>query len=330
VKGRSGWEIGFGLAALLAGLALGGVALVTSVGGDEPRQSLASGLGATSSLSPVVVRFGDPAAARVDLVVDRSRVAVGSVRVRARFAPLGATARPVARRDAGDLTRIRYEFTLRCLVNRCLPGKYGEKREFELPPVRVTYRTRLGGFDRTRELRWPLFAVVSRISARELARARRANPLRIDDLSTSGLTLGHIAGSWKESAATPPSPSYRVSPTLLTGGLFGLAALLAVAACALVATQVRLRPAARRLSQPVGSPLTQALGVLDFALRNGHVSERRRALELVARVLREHGEADLADRARRLAWAEATSKDDAQSLATDLRDVQRSEDGDAA
>jgi len=330
VRGRSGVEVGLGLAALLAGLALGALALLASVGDDETRQSLPRGLGTSWSLSPVVLKFADPATAQVDVVVDRRRVHVDSVRLRTTFGPLGATRDDAERSDSGDLTTLSYRFTLRCFSARCLPQRYGEKRELELEPAVITYRTRLQGFQERRELRWPVVAVVSRISARELERARRANPLRIDDLSTSGLTLGHIAGSWKESSATPPEPSYRISPGTLSAGLFGLAALLAGGAFALVATQVRPRRVPRTASVSA-SPLMQAVGALDLALLNGHVADRRRALELVARVLNEHGEDDLALRARRLAWAEATSKEDAISLAADVRDLERSdEDGDAA
>lgn len=341
MRARSGWEVGLGLAALLAGLALGAVALLASLGKESaPRQFLPMGLGVTSSLVPVVVNFGDAASARVDVVLDRTRVEVGSVRLRATFAPLDATSRPVERHDAGDLTTLSYAFTLRCLRPRCLPGQYRVKRELELPPAAVTFRTRRRAVDAfgtplenlgtSREVRWPLVAVVSRISARELARARRANPLRIDDLSTSGLTLGHIAGSWKESSATPPEPSYRLSPNVLAAGLFGLAALLAAGALALVATQVRLRGGVPRAAIDLTSPLMRAVGALDHALLNGHVTARRRALELVSRVLSEHGEDGLAERARRLAWAEATPKEEARSLASDVRDLEGSDDGDAA
>ena len=115
---------------------------------------------------------------------------------------------------------------------------------------------------------------------------------------------------WRADALTLPAVSYRVAPALLIGLLVLGGGLFAAGGVALVYL-ARPRRAPAPPPEPEAPPprvlslLEQALALLEDAVRADGAEDRRpQALELVAEVLGEHGDPDLARSARMLAWSE--------------------------
>ncbi len=240
-------------------------------GGEaEPR---AAPLRATATVAPLSALFGDALAARVSVLLDDRAVRPSSVSVATDFAPYSAAA-PVVSRGVG---RVTYTYRLVCLTEGCLPRKRG----FTFRAATVRARTRAGTW-LSAEATWPTVAVGTRLTAAEAAAARPA---------------------WHEQTGLAPV-SWAIDPDLLAGLAAGGAIVLALAAGLLVARAVRSR-AATLATAPTStrSPLELALDRVRLAARAGSPSERRKALELLARVLRGAGDRELAARAMRLAWS---------------------------
>jgi hypothetical protein len=276
VSRRSAIVLGVGAVALGAVLA---VALVER----QPSVSLGGRrlMSVRTSISPRSAGFGDPLVAVVDLLFDRRRVdpRTKSIRIDAPFEPYEQVGSPVVlRTSVGSLVRLRYRYLIDCLGPRCVAS--GERREFDLPPVRVFYNLKEIRSRANDSADWPPIEVGSRVSEFAVAGAR-----------------------WRASL-DPPIASYRISPGMLGFLLAAAAALLVVAAGGL--GYKLLAPTAEPELVPTGPeapPLERALAGVRGAFSNGAVAEQRKALEALARELGRVEREDLAVRARRLAWS---------------------------
>ena len=312
------------LVAVVVGIALLVVSLVRISGdGGGDRLRLESDIAATATVTPRIHRFGDSLRARVTVVLDRRRLDPGLVRLETDFEPYRAVgATRVEREDVGDVTRLRYTVTLRCLVAGCLP-RARERRQFEFPRSTVVYR-RAATFGSQAEfvhVAWPPVEVVSHLSEQALEAARAADPRGRGDAPT-GLTDADLVLLWRANPLDLPPVSYRVRPTVLAASLLTLALALALAGGALLWRQLP-RPAPEAAAAPVEEdvpPIERALRVVDLALANGNVREQRRALELLARQLAREDEPSLAAEARALAWSEsAPAREAATALGERVR-----------
>ena len=252
-------------------------------------------LTAEVSLSPSTHLFGDTVVATVDVVADPREFDPDRLRVVPRFRPY----EPVGgvreeRRRAGGLVHIRYRATLRCLHVGCLAPREettlgaqeegrAERHTIPLPPVEVLYRGSDGRESILLTRHFPPVQVVSRIN-------------------TAGTGQDLRRGAFTASLAPPP-PTYRVSPGVLAAAALGAAGLLALFPAALLARALRRRLLAARAWRPL-PPFERALALVQWsAQREDGAEERRKALEALAAVLAERGEAELAAAARRAAWA---------------------------
>jgi hypothetical protein len=289
-------------AALAVGALVGGILLLRGGEGDGA-QTVPTGPAvlAETWVSPRSHTFGDPVVATLALHFDRRVVDPDSVRVDASFAPYQPAGEPaVERSSAGDLVRLRYRWALSCLSQECAPS--GSGRTFDFRLTRVDYRTYNAGrgadaFD------WPTVEVASRLSPFDVERAQ-----------------------WRGDVRELSEASYRVSPGVLGAGLLGGALVLLLAAVALA---LRLAPRRRpheeeAVEAPETTALERALELVAATGVNGNVSERRRALERLARELGVAGLPDLGARTRRLAWsAQEPSAAEADALTRDVRAATR-------
>lgn len=237
----------------------------------------------TALLSPEQHLFGDAVRARVELIVDTTRVDPDSVEIGANFDPYREL-RPVevTRSEDGALTKLRYDYVLGCLVSRCLPRGTGR---VELGGVAVNYVRRGESQPDAATVEWVPIRAAGRIDPNELDQAALRSDLR--DL---------------------PSASYRVSPRTVELIALVLAVLFAIGAAILI---LRLLPL-DRLATKLGarfvdkrSPLEQALALVRESAASGSPEEERRALERLAVELRRNRNPALAGDASRLAWSEA-------------------------
>jgi hypothetical protein len=233
--------------------------------------------------------FGDALTAQVDVLLDRAFVRPSSVRVEENFAPFRVRGAPRREReDLGDTTHLRYVYTLDCLRARCLPAEEG--RTFELPEVRVSYVvTDIGDRTTTRVPLPPLTGSSRLLSANLREPAFRADPRAV------------------------PSPTYRVSPTLLAAGALSVAGLLVLGALALIVPLVPLGfvqrwRAARRARRR--TDLERALAHLRATAPEGENGEVRPALERLASELGRVESDQLAGQTRRIAWSEPPPVED--------------------
>jgi hypothetical protein len=271
-------RIGAALAAvvvvvLLVGTGLGWFGSGSSVtGATRP-------LGVRTSLTPTSIFYGDPVVAHVAVDVDTRTVSPDSVGVAPGFSPFSQTGpAQVTRSTAGDEETIDYRYTLQCTTDNCLP--VGPKaKSVQFPPVIVS--ATIDGKQVKKTAAWPALPVSSRLSPADLAGTPKYRH-----------------------ADVPPPARFGVSPVvadLLTvaGGLLGLAALVLVGIelAAYLARRRRLREA--RLS-----PLEQAVAYAREAAGRPDAADRRKALDLLSRVLDDTGDGTLADTTGGVAWSE--------------------------
>jgi hypothetical protein len=307
---------------LLPALGLLGIAIVTALvivvvaasvggGGDEaeqttPRQAPSDavedvdtdllaehGIDALGTIQPRIVLFGDTIEARIDVVVDPARVDPDSVRVSAAFSPWEVVGGPTrARTDTAAMSRLRTTYVLRCLSVLCLSP--GQSTQTVFPPMRMTFSTagRAGraAQKRTASINWPVMTAFSRYSTSSFE-------------GRQGLVT-----PWHADLLTFPALSRRLPAGLLIVVLVGAAVLLVGVGGALLYAAWPRREAALPLEPeepppPPLTPLQQALVLLEDAARSNGAEERRRSLELVAEVLEESGDVELARAARDLAWS---------------------------
>ena len=296
------------VAAAAVGIGVGGLVL----GGDDaPRELTEEELAltrarvrVTAALEPRTHMFGEQVAATVETLFDPRRVRPGSVRVEPGFNPDQIVSERRIESTAEELTRIRFEYVLQCMRQGCTPSR--DKRQFEFPLTSVFF-TIVGAGTAQETVQWPPLEAVSRLGPFDLDRAR-----------------------WRAETRRLPEPTYRMSPVALAGGLFGGAALLALAAVGLVLVS---RPR-RRADEPEATEAVQrrtalerALELVDAHSRNGTTPEGRKALERLARELLVLGHGDLAGRARRLAWSpQPRSNGDVTAFTDEVRAATRAEE----
>jgi hypothetical protein len=274
---------------VVAGGVLAGV-LLSSGGGSAGRPP--SAIQARGALLPGVVLFGDTMTARLDVVLDRSKVDPGSVRVQASFAPWQAVAPPkqVRRDGSAASTYIGKTYVLRCVEADCTSQNDTFVEVFDR--ARVSYVTR-DGTHKVMQVRWPQLIVDSRYAQKTLSAA------------------GDTAAPWKAALFSLPSLTYSISPALLyalllVGGLVLLGAAGGLVYLARRRTTVRAAPAPPPPPPaPLLPPLERALLLLELSERLDGAGDQRRALERVAEELARRGETELARAARALAWSEA-------------------------
>jgi hypothetical protein len=282
---------------LLTGVALAVTAALTAlllVPAPSSQPPPVPAITAQAVIAPRIVLFGDTVRARVDVVLDRSRIDPESIQVAPAFSPWEIVAGPEqARRDAGPVTYLRTTYVLRCLSSPCVPP--GQSMQLEFDPARLTYASPRG--DRPQAARrvlrvdWPVLAVYSRFASASFeGRAALATP-------------------WRAELLTFPAASHRAPPGVVLALLLAGAALFAVAGAVLVYVVWPRRvpiasPEPAPPPPPRLTPLQQALALLEDAARTDGAEYRRRSLELVAEALAEWGDEDLARSARILAWSE--------------------------
>jgi hypothetical protein len=247
-------------------------AVATIVGGGTPLPRVEQ-VEARSLLPTGVHRFGDLIEARIEVLVPIAQVDPRSVHTRADFSPYQPLENAlVERRRAGGTEFVRYRYRLECLEARCVPapGTQG----FDFAATRVEYRTRAGQA-RNLSVPWSGLVVVPRP--------------RVD-----------LFTPWEDGLQPLPGLGYRLSPRLAGAAAVALAALALLAAVAL------LRPLVRTPARaPAGGAtwsLQRALAVVRAAAARGDVDERRRALDLLARLLRQ-GRGGTSPDAAELAWS---------------------------
>jgi hypothetical protein len=325
---------------LLPALGLLGIAIVTALvivvvaasvggGGDEaeqttPRQAPSDavedvdtdllaehGIDALGTIQPRIVLFGDTIEARIDVVLDPARVDPDSVRVAAAFSPWEVVGGPArARTDTDAITRLRTTYVLRCMSVLCLSP--GQSTQTVFPPARMTFSTtpRVGraAERRTASISWPGMTVFSRYS------------------TSSFEGRQGLVSPWHADLLAFPPLSRRLPAGLLIVGLVGSAVLLVGVSGALLYAARPRHEAALPLEpeEPPPSPLTplqQALVLLEDAARSNGAEERRRSLELVAEVLEESGDVELARAARDLAWSASSPEvEETSNLAIRVRE----------
>jgi hypothetical protein len=262
-------------------VALGAAAIRGGWFRGEPTLARDERISANAVITPRSHLFGDPVTARLDLVFSRIFVPVGSVNVRATFAPYKVESVSRLRSDHGDSTRLLYVYRLTCLTRACVPNDELTPR---LPPAVVSYELPGFGGPSSANVDWPTVTSAARVGPAERERPELRATVR-----------------------PLPAATYRISPTRLAAlSLAGALALVLLAVALLVPALPRslglcLPAWARRRTRPL-SPLEQALARVRAANANGGGDERR-ALEQLAVQLAVSGEDTLARDARRLAWS---------------------------
>jgi hypothetical protein len=272
-------------------LAAAAVAAVLVVGGSANAPAIAppAAVAVHAAFEPATVEFGDRIQAHVVIALDRRAVRPQTLRFAyglAPLVPLGAAR--ITRSASGDLELISVVEPVTCVSSECVA--HDAVTTLTFPPVHAT-ASRANGVSARVSARWPALAVRGRVTSSDLASAAPAFTAN----------------------TSPPAPSYRVSPGTLASVLEVLAAVCAAGAVALAAWQAvvfaRGRPS-RRVD-----PLERALRLAREA-ETLPVPQRRRALGLLARLLRRH---DLSSAASDLAWSERTPEpDELEALVSEI------------
>lgn len=300
-------------------------ALAAGCGGSDDAKPLiaASKTGVVrGELTPNVHLFGEPVVARVSVVVNRAKADPRSVEVETKFDPYEAVGETkVTREDIGDLTRLEYATTLRCLREDCIPRTFrgevtvsqlpgtppfipgqqrDEKRSYAFPPAVVTVEDAAGKETTLGRVTWPPLRSLSRVNW--------------NDSDVVGQGFPFVA------TVTPlPDPGYRISPSVLGLALLAIAlALLALPAWLLWDRYRRGRAATRRDDRETLSPLERALALVEWASGRPSTTERREALEALAFELESDARAATA---REQGWSPpAPEPEEMTELVTEIRE----------
>ncbi|MGH3134304.1 MAG: hypothetical protein ACRDNY_11290 [Gaiellaceae bacterium] len=270
-------------------------------------------------LTPRIVLFGDTLTARVDVIVDRTRIDPESVRIATTFSPWAVVGPPErVRRDAGSTTYVRTTYVLRCLTSPCVPA--GQVAPLEFSAARVSFAGAGAGEGAARDslpVEWPVLTVFSRFASAGFEGAQST------------------ATPWRADLLTTPAVSYRVTPGLALGLLLATGGLLALGGLVLAYVAWPRRepappPEPEAPPAPQLTPLELALELLEDSARPDGAEDRRRALELVAEALEERGEADdLVRWAKVLAWSEeAPAVDETSGVAARVRSLVEDDEDD--
>jgi hypothetical protein len=296
------------LAAAAVGLVAGLLLLARGDDGLPPPDGAAQGraLWQRTRVEPSVQLFAEPVTAEAEFLVDPGRIDPSTLRLDARFDPYTQVSGERTETRAGDLVRIRFRFVLQCTAPACVPT--GDRRELQFESAQVGYTRRdaagaLGGSVgnvRSQDIvGWPAFEVASRLGPFDVERAR-----------------------WRADVGALPEATVRSSPTALGAALLGSSALLALLGAGLLASLLRGRRAEEEPENeaPRQTSLERALAGVVATSSNGAGPEQRRSLERLARELSATGRAELAARARRLAWSpRGAARPEVDSLAADVR-----------
>lgn len=298
-----------------AWLVLSVVAFVLSgCGGDDASPVLPPGraIETVRTLTPTTHLFADDAHARLDVIVDRRLIDPERVRVSSDFEPyetVGGVVR--SRADLGEYTRLRFDYTLRCLTADCIPvrlesilgeqeGGRGERRTFRFPPSQVRYDDPTGDLPSIlRSVSWPALTSVSRLSE---AQADAEFPFRL--------------------SPTPlPALSYRVPPpTFALGALAGGLALVLFPSLAALRWWRRRRPVPAEAPTAELSPLERARALLVWSSEQDSPERRRALSNYAAELSLAEGDGAAGD-ALALAWSRpAPSSEAVLSLAAPRED----------
>jgi hypothetical protein len=267
------WAAGIALAG--AAVAVAAVLLLahaTPLHGAEPLRALT----VHTSFDPPAVQFGDRVVARVVVLADRSALDTSKLQVTDDIAPLTPLdSTRVTHTERGRLLAVSYELAAVCLSDGCI-APTGAK-VLRLPMVHAEAPRRGGGTVRATST-WPLLAIGTRVDAAERKPARP--PFRAD--------------------TSLPAVTYRIPPGTLALVLDVVAALLAAAGVGLAVRQAVV--VRRRRIPDSRSQLERALALVREA-ESREPEDRRRAVGLLARVLRRRDDG-LARAAGDLAWSE--------------------------
>jgi hypothetical protein len=284
VTGRRLFVAGAALAALVA---LGAGLLAWSAWDDGGGPGLGEEpIVGTALIAPEQHLFADALRARVEIIVDESRVDPDSVELGVNFAPYRQI-RPArrTRTDNGSTTHLAYEYVVACLAAGCLPKGDGR---VELGGVAVNYTQRGAAVPDAATVAWVPLKAAGRIDPNALEQAALRSDLR--DL---------------------PSPTYAVSPKTVEVVALALAVLFAIGAAILVLRLLPLDRLATRLGARFvdkRSSLEQALALVRESSASGSTEEGRRALERLAVELRRSENPSLAGDASRLAWSQGAPR----------------------
>jgi hypothetical protein len=292
--------------ALAAGAAT--AALVLAGGGGAPAPVGTDGIAARATIARSAL-FADSVDATLDALVDTRRIDASSLSVAATFPPYAADAQPRVRvTRVGPLAHLIWRVRIDCLVADCLPPdpiREG-RRYFVFPPAQIAFRTRAGGRGSV-SVPWPSLELASRMSPFDMI---YLNPFTTPPFHASTALA---------------APSYRISPTLLEVlaaalGALLLALALVLAFRAVARTREDLEPEIDPWLLARMTPLERAVYVLERARVRGEPRDRRKALERAALELRRHGDEELVDSARALAWSHSTpTADELGELADTVR-----------
>ena len=264
-------------------------------GGDDiPGLPAGSFVAASGSLAPPIHLFGDTVTTEIDVVVDRTRLDPSRLSFKTFFEPYEQIGDPeLTRRDAGDLTEVRYRLQLRCLERDCITSTLGTiidpggnaPRSFRFQPAQVRYTDPDAKESRLlRTVRFLPVESITRINAQDVSQ---------------------VYGFPFRGTFTPlPALSQRVSPATLAGLLLLLAAALLVLPVTLLVRWLRSR---RRPPpeepEPELSPLARAVALVEWSLDREDGAERRAALDALAGELDVLERDGLADETRVAAWS---------------------------
>lgn len=266
------------LAALAVAGALAGL-LALSHGATGTLTEPSAPLIARASFDPPAAGFGDRITATIAIEIDRRRARAQSLRLRYDLAPLQAIGPPrTVRVVRGDVELMTIAVPVACISDACLAAS--GVVALRVAPVKARVATAAGV--RSVSAAWSPLAVRDRVRAADLSAVQ--SPLEAD--------------------ASPLPATYRASPATLATILDVVAALVGIFAIALGAWELELLARRRRRTHEV--PLSRAIRVARSAQALPG-PERRRALELLARVL---GRGELQREATRLAWSEPTPEPD--------------------
>jgi hypothetical protein len=259
-----------------------------------------------TSVSPDVHLFAEPVVARVRVIVDSKEFDPDRIRVESSVAPYELVGHvEQTRRTIGEVVELQYATTLRCLTSECVAPRYrtvlGEQESgrperftYRFQPAEILYERPSGRAELLIQRPFPALEVVSRINTAQLE--------AVDPLDQSGLVDPAAASSYTASLE-PPSTTYRVTPQALAGMALALAGVLLLFPAWLTGRVAVARWRALRRPQPL-TPVDRALLLVEWASRiDDGDADRRRALEALADVLDQTGEAPLAETARTQAWA---------------------------
>ena len=240
-------------------------ACVLLVAGIVAPSAEAGSISVSTAVSPRVSRLGD--VVQVTVTVRAAQAAT----VEGGFAPFRVLRSSSTHGHQGVRATSTWRFELQCLEAVCAPGP--GTRTVRVAPVQV----RAGSA--SVDVRMPSIVVAPRATARQVA-------------SPEGAFLH---------PTTPVPPTYRFAPGRTRAILFAAAGLLVLIAIAVLVPLAR--PARRTAPESEADALARALELVRAA-RARPVPDRRRALGLLARILRRRGRPATAQASADLAWSE--------------------------